>query len=111
MSTFRLSWVPSPPAVLAYGVAIAAVTGALVITLLLDRYLQSMPTALLLLCAIMFAAWFGGSAPGLFPPAPADVVFLTLPMQSRSPFDLLAPRLTGPRSVLLPPPRREPLRC
>lgn len=87
MTTFRLSWVPSPPAVLAYGVAIAAVAGALAITLLLDRYLQSMPTALLLLCAIMFAAWFGGSGPGFVATALAAVFFLYYLVKPDSPFD------------------------
>jgi C4-dicarboxylate-specific signal transduction histidine kinase len=90
MSTFRLSWVPSPPAVLAYGVAIAAVTGALVITLLLDRYLQSMPTALLLLCTIMFAAWFGGFGPGFVATALAAVFFLYFLIKPGDPFDLQA---------------------
>jgi C4-dicarboxylate-specific signal transduction histidine kinase len=88
MSAFRLSWVPSPPGVLAYGVAIAAVTGALVIALLLDRYLQSMPTALLLLCAIMFAAWFGGFGPGFIATALAAAFFLYVLIQPRDPFDL-----------------------
>jgi PAS domain S-box-containing protein len=46
--------------VAALGVAVAVIAA-----LLLESYLQSPPIVLLFLCAIMFAAWFGGGGPGL----------------------------------------------
>jgi K+-sensing histidine kinase KdpD len=38
---------------------------AVIAALLLETYLQSSPIVLLFLCAIMFAAWFGGGGAGL----------------------------------------------
>src|SRR6266478_3402345 len=45
--------------------AILAVAAAAVVGLLLDRFLQTAPTVSLFLCAVLFAAWFGGAGPGL----------------------------------------------
>ena len=45
--------------------AVLSVAAALVSALLLQRYLQTEPFASSLLCAIMFAAWFGGASADL----------------------------------------------
>jgi PAS domain-containing protein len=75
MSTSRNSWWPSPAEVLAYAVAILSVTMALVAGLVLDTFLQTSPSVSLFLCAIMFAAWFGGFGPSLLATALAIVLF------------------------------------
>jgi signal transduction histidine kinase len=75
MSTSRTSWWPSPAAVLAYAVAIMSVAMALVAGLVLDTFLQTSPSVSLFLCAIMFAAWFGGLGASLLATALATVVF------------------------------------
>jgi signal transduction histidine kinase len=61
-----------PPAVLRYGVAVASVTGALVVAHLLDRHLSGAPVSLFL-CAIMLSAWVGGALPGLVAVAAAHL--------------------------------------
>jgi K+-sensing histidine kinase KdpD len=48
-----------------YAVAALAVTAAVIANHLLGTYLHAAPTLFLFLCAIMFAAWFGGGGPGL----------------------------------------------
>src|SRR5258708_12062806 len=75
LSTFRISWRRSFAALLAYAVAILSVTTALVIGLLLDQFLQTMPYVSLFLCSIMFAAWFGGFGPSLLATGIAILVF------------------------------------
>src|SRR5882762_7753905 len=54
---------PSPG--LSFVIAILGVTAAVIANLLLETYLQASPTLFLFLCAIIFAAWFGGVGPGL----------------------------------------------
>jgi K+-sensing histidine kinase KdpD len=75
MSTFRSSWAPSLAAILAYAVAILSVVAAAIGGMLLDTFLQTSPYVSLFLCAIMFAAWFGGFGPSLLATALATVVF------------------------------------
>ena len=75
MSTSHISWRPSFAALLTYAVAILSVTTALVIGLLLDRFLQTMPYVSLFLCSIMFAAWFGGFGPSLLATGIAILLF------------------------------------
>src|SRR5262249_34281027 len=58
-------WPSAPGAILRYAVAVLAVAAAVVVGVLLDRFLQTAPTVSLFLCAILFAAWFGGAGPGL----------------------------------------------
>jgi PAS domain S-box-containing protein len=58
-------WPSAPGAILRYAVALLAVAAAAVVGLLLDRFLQTAPTVSLFLCAVLFAAWFGGAGPGL----------------------------------------------
>jgi PAS domain S-box-containing protein len=48
-----------------YAVAALTVTAAVIANHLLGTYLHAAPTLFLFLCAIMFAAWFGGAGPGL----------------------------------------------
>lgn len=55
---------PEPPAILRYGVAILAVTAALIINQLLNVNLVGAP-AMLFLCSLMFSAWYGGVKPSL----------------------------------------------
>ena len=50
---------------LSYAVAALVVAAAVIANLLLETYLQASPTLFLLLCAIIFASWFGGVGPGL----------------------------------------------
>src|SRR5580693_5039024 len=63
MTTFSPAWRPQSAKILAYVVAILSVTAALVVGLLLDGVLHTMASVSPFLCAIMFAAWFGGLAP------------------------------------------------
>ncbi len=60
----RPNWFKRSPA-LGYAVATLGVTAAVIANLLLETYLQGSPTLFLFLCAIIFAAWFGGVGPGL----------------------------------------------
>jgi K+-sensing histidine kinase KdpD len=62
--TGSLSWSESPT-ILRYGVAVAAVAAALAGGLLLQHFFEITPVVSLLLCGVMFAAWFGGFGPGL----------------------------------------------
>jgi len=52
-------------AALSYVLAALGVTAAVIAGRLLETYLQTSPIGSLLLCAIIFAAWFGGVGPGL----------------------------------------------
>src|SRR6267142_4050901 len=60
----RLDWFKLSPG-LSYLIAVLGVTAAVIANLLLETYLQAFPTLFLFLCAIIFAAWFGGAGPGL----------------------------------------------
>jgi signal transduction histidine kinase len=60
----RPSWSKRPPG-LGYAVAALGVTAAVIANLLLVTSLHTSPTLFLFLCAIIFAAWFGGVGPGL----------------------------------------------
>jgi C4-dicarboxylate-specific signal transduction histidine kinase len=70
-----LHWWSEPPAILSYGVAVLSVAVALIIARLLDTYLVSAPASLLL-CAIMFSAWYGGVRPGLVAVALSALAFV-----------------------------------
>jgi PAS domain S-box-containing protein len=50
---------------LSYVVAALVVAAAVIANLLMAAYLQALPTLFSFLCAIIFAAWFGGVGPGL----------------------------------------------
>src|SRR5947209_1869587 len=60
----RLNWFERFPG-LSYVVAVFGVAAAGIAALLLETYVQSSPIISLFLCAIIFAAWFGGVGPGL----------------------------------------------
>jgi C4-dicarboxylate-specific signal transduction histidine kinase len=57
-------------------VAVLSIAAALVTALLLQRYLQTEPFASSFLCAIMFAAWFGGAGADLLAVALAVLAFV-----------------------------------
>jgi C4-dicarboxylate-specific signal transduction histidine kinase len=57
-------------------VAVLSIAAALVSALLLQRYLQTEPFASSLLCAIMFAAWFGGAGADVLAVALAVLAFI-----------------------------------
>src|SRR5258708_16765898 len=59
-----LLW-PKPSVIWSYGIAVLLVTTALILTQWPAVRLGSAPVSLFLL-AVMFGAWFGGVAPGLF---------------------------------------------
>ena len=59
----RLNWLKH--STLSYAVAALVVAAAVIASLLLETYLQASPILILLLCAIIFASWFGGVGPGL----------------------------------------------
>ncbi|HEV2826052.1 MAG TPA: MEDS domain-containing protein, partial [Pyrinomonadaceae bacterium] len=65
---------PQRPLILRYGVAVLAVTVALIINRLLQLHLVGAP-AMLFLCAIMFSAWYGGVKPSLLAIPLAVVAF------------------------------------
>jgi PAS domain S-box-containing protein len=54
-----------PPVILSYGVAVLSVMAALIILRWIETVFHSAPHVSLLLCAVMFSAWFGGVRPGL----------------------------------------------
>jgi PAS domain S-box-containing protein len=60
----HLGWSRTFP-FLRYPIVVVTVTAAIVANLLLETYLQASTTLFLFLCAIIFAAWFGGVGPGL----------------------------------------------
>jgi PAS domain S-box-containing protein len=58
-----LRWLKQP-VILSYGVSVVSVGVTLIVALRLDLYLQAAPVSLLI-CAVMFSAWFGGFRPGM----------------------------------------------
>ncbi len=76
MSQSQALWKSRPSANLSYGVAVLSVAAALVFARLMQAYLQTEPFASSFLCAVMFAAWFGGAGPGLLAAVLAVVAFI-----------------------------------
>src|SRR5260221_10565933 len=76
MSQSQALWKSRPSANLSYGVAVLSVAAALVFARLMQAYLQTEPFASSFLCAVMFAAWFGGAGPGLLAAALAVLAFI-----------------------------------
>ena len=66
MSNSKLPWWPKPSVIARYATAVPSVVVALVIGLLLNRFLETAPFVSLFLCAIMVTSWYGGVGPGLF---------------------------------------------
>ena len=76
MTTARsLLWWSKPSAISRYAIAILSIAVALGVAELAVVYLNDEPFVTLFLCAIMFAAWFGGFGPGLFAAALAVLAF------------------------------------
>jgi PAS domain S-box-containing protein len=63
-----------PPLIWRYGIAVLAVTAALIISRLPPLHLQTAPVSLFL-CAVMVSAWLGGLGPGLLATALATLAF------------------------------------
>ncbi len=66
-----LHWWHEPPAALRYGISVLLVAAMLTA----ESRMQSGATVSLLLCAILFSAWFGGTGPGLLAMALAVLGF------------------------------------
>src|SRR6202040_337990 len=56
---------PKQRAVSSYAIAILSVALAIIAAELITRFLHAEPIASLMLCAVIFAAWFGGFGPAL----------------------------------------------
>src|SRR6266404_4426800 len=63
-SDLRRSW-PEAHRILYYAMAVLSVAVAIIAAEFLTRLLHAEPIALLMLCAVIFAAWLGGFAPAL----------------------------------------------
>jgi PAS domain S-box-containing protein len=76
MSPYNARWKAGPTTAFRYGIAVLSVTAALVFAVLLQTYLHTEPFASSFLCAIMFAAWFGGAGPDLLAAGLAVLAFI-----------------------------------
>ena len=56
---------PKSPTISYYAMAVLSVAGATIAAELFTRLLHAEPIALLMLCAVIFAAWLGGFGPAL----------------------------------------------
>src|SRR6266403_420211 len=75
-ANFRKSAVPRPkPPALSYAMAVFSVAVASIATELITRLLHAEPIASSMLCAVIFAAWFGGFGPALLAMALALLAF------------------------------------
>ncbi len=75
-ANFRKSAVPRPkPPALSYAMAVLSVAVASIATELITRLLHAEPIASSMLCAVIFAAWFGGFGPALLAMALALLAF------------------------------------
>ena len=57
---------PRPPAIAYYAMAVLSVALAMIATAFIGRLLHAEAVASSMLCAVIFAAWFGGLGPALF---------------------------------------------
>jgi PAS domain S-box-containing protein len=57
---------PEPPTISYYAIAVLSVAMAILAAELITRLLHAEPIASSMLCAVIFAAWFGGFGPALF---------------------------------------------
>src|SRR5260370_16061971 len=64
---------PKPPTIAHYAMAVLSVAVAIIVAELITRLLQAEPIASSMLCAVIFAAWFGGFGPGMFGPSTAPL--------------------------------------
>jgi PAS domain S-box-containing protein len=70
----RQSW-PMPRTISYYATAVLSVAVAIVAAQLITRFLHTEPIASSMLCAVIFAAWFGGFGPALLAIALAVLAF------------------------------------
>jgi PAS domain S-box-containing protein len=76
MSQYSARWKAGRATAFKYGIAVFSVTAALAFAVLMQTYLQTEPFASSFLCAIMFAAWFGGAGPDLLAAVLAVLAFM-----------------------------------
>jgi PAS domain S-box-containing protein len=93
----RLNWFKHSAGV-SYVVAALGVTVAVIANVLLETDLQASPTLFLFLCAIIFAAWFGGIGPGLAATALSVLAFDYIFLPPIYSFKVMIPEL--PRIAL-----------
>jgi K+-sensing histidine kinase KdpD len=68
-------WWLNPPAPLRYAVSAALIGAAVAVNMLIEKRFVGAP-ALLLLCAVMLSAWFGGFRAGFLATALAILAFV-----------------------------------
>src|ERR1700733_47925 len=73
-SDLRRSW-PEAHRISPYAMAVLSVAVAIVAAQLITRFLHTEPIASSMLCAVIFAAWFGGFGPALLAIALAVLAF------------------------------------
>ena len=76
MSPYNARWKAGPTTAFKYGIAVLSVTAALISAILMQTRLQTEPFASSFLCAIMFAAWFGGAGRDLLAAGLAVLAFI-----------------------------------
>ena len=98
MSKSLPQWWSTPPAIVGHGVAALSVLAALVAGLSIDNFMETAPFVSLFICAIMFAAWFGGLGPGLLATALSILAFVYYFVPPGHSFTLVSEQI--PRVVL-----------
>src|SRR5438477_5061851 len=88
-------WWRQPPAILRYVVALLSVMASVIALWWMNTVFQSAAHVSLLLCAVMFSAWFGGFEPGLLAIVVSMLAFAYyfLPTHSLGPQLAQLPRL------------------
>jgi C4-dicarboxylate-specific signal transduction histidine kinase len=76
MSQYNALWKADQATISKYGIAVLSVTVALIFALLMQTYLHTELFSSSFLCAIMFAAWFGGAGPDLLAAVLAVLAFM-----------------------------------
>src|ERR1700722_6522148 len=98
MPQYHFLWRAGPATALRYGIAVLSVATALVFAVLMQTYLQTEPFASSFLCAIMFAAWFGGAGPDWLAAVLAVLAFMYFSAAPGHTFDVAPTEI--PRVVL-----------
>jgi PAS domain S-box-containing protein len=88
MSQYNARWKVGPATAFKHGIAVLSVTAALVFAVLMQTYFQTEPFASSFLCAVMFAAWFGGSGPDLLAAGLAVLAFIYFAAAPSHSFDV-----------------------
>lgn len=98
MSRYTVLWKADPATAFKYGIAVLSVAAALVFAVLMQTYLRTEPFASSFLCAIMFAAWFGGAGPDWLAAVLAVLAFMYCAAAPGHTFDVAPTEI--PRIVL-----------